>query len=62
MIKISFIVVAYNAAQTLGALLDDLLAQTLAPEQLEVLLVNSASSDGHPGHHGRLCPGAPRLT
>lgn len=46
MIKISFIVVAYNAAQTLGALLDDLLAQTLAPEQLEALLVNSASSDG----------------
>lgn len=46
--KISFIVVAYNAAQSLGALLDDLLAQTLAPDQLEALLVDSASTDATP--------------
>ena len=45
MMKISFIVVAYNAAQSLNALLDDLLAQTLAPEQIEALLVDSASTD-----------------
>ena len=35
MTKISFIVVAYNAAQSLDALLGDLLSQTIAPEQLE---------------------------
>ena len=46
MMTISFIVVAYNAAACLPLLLDDLLAQTLPPEQLEVLLVDSASSDG----------------
>lgn len=46
MTKVSFIIVAYNAEKCLGALLDDLLAQTLAPRQLEVLLVDSASSDG----------------
>ena len=46
MTKVSFIIVAYNAEKSLGALLDDLLAQTLAPRQLEVLLVDSASSDG----------------
>lgn len=45
MIKISFIVVAYNAERCLGALLDDLLAQTLPPEQIEALLVDSASAD-----------------
>ena len=38
MTKISFIVVAYNAAQSLDALLGDLLSQTIAPEQLEALL------------------------
>ncbi len=43
--KISFIVVAYNAASCLGPLLEDLLAQTIAPDQLEALLVNSASTD-----------------
>ena len=43
--KVSFIVVAYNAEKCLSALLDDLLAQTLAPQQLEALLVDSASSD-----------------
>lgn len=45
MIRISFIVVAYNAERSLGALLDDLLAQTLPPEQIEALLVDSASAD-----------------
>ena len=43
--KVSFIVVAYNAEKCLSALLNDLLAQTLAPQQLEALLVDSASSD-----------------
>ena len=46
MITISFIVVAYNAAASLPLLLGDLRAQTLPPEQLEVLLVDSASTDG----------------
>ena len=43
--KISFIVVALNAGGSLRALLDDLRAQTLPPEQLEVLLVDSGSTD-----------------
>jgi len=43
--KISFIIVAYNAAGSMGALLDDLLAQTIAHEQIEALLVDSASTD-----------------
>ncbi len=41
MTKISFIVVAYNAAQSLDALLGDLLSQTIAPEHLEALLVDA---------------------
>lgn len=45
MTKISFIIVAYNAASRMGALLDDLLAQTIAHEQIEALLVDSASTD-----------------
>ncbi len=45
MMKISFIVVAYNAGHCLGALLDDLLAQNLPPQALEALLVDSASTD-----------------
>ena len=45
MIRISFIVVAYNAGQCLGALLDDLLAQNIPPESIQALLVDSASSD-----------------
>ena len=36
---------AYNAAQSLDALLGDLLSQTIAPEHLEALLVDSASTD-----------------
>lgn len=44
--KISFIVVALNAQESLPALLDDLRKQTLPPEQLEVLLVDSCSTDG----------------
>lgn len=43
--KISFIIVAYNAAGSLDALLEDLLAQTLPHEQIEALLVDSASTD-----------------
>lgn len=45
MIKISFIVVALNAARCLPLLLEDLLAQTIPPEQIEALLVDSASGD-----------------
>ena len=45
MMKISFIIVAYNAAGSMGALLEDLLAQTIAHEQIEALLVDSASTD-----------------
>ena len=43
--KISFIIVAYNAAGSIGALLEDLLAQTVANEQIQALLVDSASTD-----------------
>lgn len=46
MMKISFIVVALNAAKSLCQLLEDLLEQTIAPEQLEAVLVDSASTDG----------------
>ena len=45
MMRISFIIVAYNAAGSLGALLEDLLAQTIPHEQIEALLVDSASTD-----------------
>ena len=45
MTKISFIIVAYNAARSIDALLDDLLAQTVAHDQIEALLVDSASTD-----------------
>ena len=45
MMRISFIVVAYNAAGSLGALLGDLLVQTIPHEQIEALLVDSASTD-----------------
>ena len=45
MMKISFIIVAYNAAGSMGALLEDLLAQTIPHEQIEALLVDSASTD-----------------
>ena len=43
--KISFIIVAFNAAGSLNALLEDLLAQTIPHEQIEALLVDSASTD-----------------
>ena len=43
--KISFIIVALNAAGSLPLLLGDLRAQTLPPEQIELLLVDSASAD-----------------
>ena len=45
MIKISFIIVAYNAGRCLGDLLDDLLAQTVPHACIQALLVDSASSD-----------------
>lgn len=45
MMRISFIIVAYNAAGSIGALLDDLLAQTIPAAQIEALLVDSASTD-----------------
>ena len=45
MIKISFIIVAYNAGHCLDALLGDLLRQTIPPQQLEALLVDSDSTD-----------------
>ena len=43
--KISFIIVAFNAAKHLGALLEDVCAQTIPKEQIELLLINSASTD-----------------
>ncbi len=43
--KISFIIVAFNAAKHLGALLEDVRSQTIPKEQIELLLVNSASTD-----------------
>jgi len=45
MIRISFIIVAYNAERCIGELLDDLLAQTVPHKQMEALLVDSASDD-----------------
>ena len=46
--KISFIIVAYNAEGCLGALLEDVRQQTIPKEQIELLLVNSASTDSTP--------------
>lgn len=43
--SISFIIVALNAEKTLPLLLDDLRRQTLSPEHLEVILVDSGSED-----------------
>ena len=60
MTKISFIVVAYNAAQSLDALLGDLLAQTVDPRQLEALLVDSASTDRYRGKSCAALPSARR--
>ena len=59
MITISFIVVAYNAAASLPLLLEDLRAQTLPPGQLEVLLVDSASTDGTRRVMEQFAAGAP---
>ena len=44
-LKVSFIVVALNAENTLPQLLRDLIRQTLPDNQLETILVDSASSD-----------------
>lgn len=57
--KISFIVVAYNAADSLGPLFQDLLAQTIAPSQLETLLVDSASTDKTPDVMRQFAKSAP---
>ena len=57
--KISFIVVAYNAAQCLGDLLGDLLRQTLPATQLEAILVDSASTDDTAGVMRRFAANAP---
>ena len=46
MIKVSAIVSAYNAAQFIRGRIDDLMAQTLFKEdELEIIVVNSASTD-----------------
>lgn len=45
MIKVSFIIVAYNAAAHLVDLLSDLKKQTFDHKKIEVLLVNSNSTD-----------------
>lgn len=45
MIKVSFIIVAYNAASHLNNLFDDLKNQTYDHKKIEVLLVNSCSTD-----------------
>ena len=56
---ISFIVVAYNAAQCLGDLLGDLSRQTLPAAQIEALLVDSASTDDTAGVMRRFAEHAP---
>ena len=43
--SISFVVVALNAEKTLPLLLDDLRCQTLPPDHLEIILVDSGSED-----------------
>lgn len=43
---VSFAVVAYNAEKTLPSLLQDLCAQEYPHEKIEVLLIDSTSSDG----------------
>ncbi|MCL2545370.1 MAG: glycosyltransferase, partial [Clostridia bacterium] len=43
---VSLAVVAYNAEACLGALLDDIRAQTHPFDQMELLLIDSASTDG----------------
>ena len=55
MTKIGFIVVAYNAAQSLDALLGDLLSQTIAPEQLESAAVAARLHGRHRADHASLC-------
>lgn len=42
---VSFVVVAYNGAKTLPSLLDNLLAQDYPRQKIEVLLIDSMSSD-----------------
>ena len=46
MLKVSFMIVAYNEAAFLPALLNDLEAQTYPHEAIEVVLVDSGSTDG----------------
>lgn len=45
MIKVSFIIIAYNAAAHLNDLLSDLKKQTFDHKQTEILLINSNSTD-----------------
>lgn len=45
MIKVSFIIIAYNAAAHLNDLLGDLKKQTFYHKQTEILLINSNSTD-----------------
>lgn len=47
--QVSLIVVAYNAAAYLGALLADIRAQTYAGKDLEIVLIDSASTDSTRG-------------
>ena len=42
---VSFVIVAYNEAQTLPRLLDDLCAQDYPHEKNEVILIDSISTD-----------------
>ncbi len=57
--KISFMIVAYNAEKHLGALLEDVARQTIPKEQIELLLVNSASTDGTPAIMREFAKAAP---
>lgn len=59
MMKISFIVVAYNAEKCLGALLGDVASQTIPKEWIELLLVNSASTDKTPAIMREFAKAAP---
>lgn len=48
MIKVSFIVPMFNAANTIKRLLVSLSRQGLAPEEMEAIIIDDASTDGSP--------------